>query len=97
MEKFEKIQGTKIKNCHIYLYTAAGEFYKEFTTPLECANFFGDKTSSGISSAMRLGRLYKGYQISLEKLPCMKNYDKVNVIKKKPIDQFDLQGNYIKT
>jgi hypothetical protein len=27
----------------------------------------------------------------------MKNYDKINVIKKKPIDQFDLQGNYIKT
>lgn len=97
VEKFEKTQGIKIKNCPLYIYTVTGEFYKEFATPLECAHFFGDKTSSGISSAMRLGRLYKGYQISLEKLPCMKNYDKINVIKKKPIDQFDLQGNYIKT
>lgn len=86
-----------IKNCNIYVYTANGEFYKEFSSALECAKFFGDKNSSSISSSIRLGRLYKGYQISIDKVPFMKNYDKVNVVKKKALDQFDMNGNFIKT
>lgn len=97
VEKFIPIKNVSIRDSKIYVYTSNGDFYKEFDSPLSCARFFGDKTSSSISSTIRLGRLYKGYQISLEKVPCMKNYDKVNVIKKKQLDQFDLDGNYIKT
>lgn len=85
----------EIKNKKIFLYDISGKFVYEFETPISCARFFGLKSSSTISSALRLGRLFKGYQVSLEKVPFMKNYQPKNG--KMIINQFDLKGKLIKT
>lgn len=94
-EKFEFIKPIKTRNSKIYLYNTNGEFYKEFESPLDCARFFGEKSSSKISTALRLGRLYKNYQVSLEKVSQMKVIKPIN--QKQKVDQFDLDGKFIKT
>ena len=83
-----------IKNKKVYLYDLDGNFYKEFESPIECARFFGQKSSSAISSAVRLNRAYKGYQISFEKLSFMKKKSLNN--QKQKVLQYDLEGNLIK-
>lgn len=93
-EKFIPTPLVKIKNKKVYLYNENGEFVKEYNTPLDCARDFGDKTISKISSAIRLNRLYNGYQVSLEKLDCMKLFKHKNG--KMSIEQYDLNGNFIK-
>ncbi len=79
---------------NIYLYNLDGTFYKEFSSPRECADFFNDKKTSRIYTAIRTGGLYKNLQISKEKLPFMKSIEKCN--EKKKVAQYDLNGNLIK-
>lgn len=79
---------------NVYLYNLDGSFYKEFSTPRECADFFKDVKTSRIYAAIRTGGLYKGLQISKEKLPFMKSISKCN--DKKKVAQCDLDGNLIK-
>ena len=66
----------------------------EFKSPRECANYFNDIKTSRIYAAIRTGGLYKGYQISKEKLEFMKSIEKCNAPKK--VAQYDLNGNLIK-
>lgn len=95
LTKFEPQKPISIKGKSIYLYNLDGSFYKEFNSPIECAKAFGLKTSSEISSAIRLGTSFKGYQVYLEKIDSAKVLVKRN--QKTPIDQFDLNGLFIKT
>ena len=97
LEKVDRLHIKKqqsLRNKPIFLYSLSGEFYKEFKSPIECAKFFNDKSSSSINSAIRLNRVYKGYQVSLDKVPYMKN--KVICTQKKPVIQYDLNNNFIK-
>ena len=97
LEKIDRLHIKKqqsLRNKPIFLYSLSGEFYKEFKSPTECAKFFNDKSSSSINSAIRLNRVYKGYQVSLDKVPYMKN--KVICTQKKPVIQYDLNNNFIK-
>jgi hypothetical protein len=82
------------KLTNVYLYNLDGSFYKEFTTPRECADFFKDPKTSRIYSAVRTGGLYKGFQISKEKVNTMKDINKCN--DKKRVAQYDLEGKLIK-
>jgi hypothetical protein len=66
----------------------------EFASPRECADYFKDAKTSRIYAALRTGGLYKGYQISKDKLPFMKLMEKSNAPKK--VAQYDLNGNLIK-
>ena len=93
-EKFPLTQTKSIKNCKIYLYNLDGTFYKEFSSPIACAREFGLKSSSSISSAIRLGRTFKGFQVYLEKVDCAKQLKLNN--QKQIVQQFDLKGNFIK-
>lgn len=79
----------------VYLYNLDGSFYKEFNSPKECCTFLGDKKTSRLYSAIRTGGLYKNFQVSKEKVPYMKVLS--NPIEKRKVDQFDLEGNLIKT
>lgn len=98
LKKFDKFiapKSIKIRDSKIYLYNLDGSFYKEYESPISCAKSFGLKNSSEISSAIRLQRTFKGYQVSIEKIEFMKNCSPKN--QKQEVDQFDLDGNYIKT
>ena len=79
---------------NVYIYNLDGTFYKEFSSPRECANFFGDVKTSRIYSAVRTGGLYKGYQISKERAPFMKSIKKIN--EKRKVGQYSLDGVLIK-
>lgn len=94
-EKFELASSKSIRGSKIYLYNLDGTFYREFSSPIECARFFGLKNSSAISSALRLHRVFKGYQVYLEKVDSAKRLELNN--QKQLVDQFDLNNNYIKT
>ena len=78
----------------MYLYNLNGDFFKEFNSPRECVNYFGDEKTSRLYAALRTGGLYKGYQVSKEKLPFMKFIKKSNAPKK--VAQYDLNNNLIK-
>lgn len=95
VEKYTPKERTKIKGLKIYLYNLDGTFYKEYKTPIECARDFGLKSSSEISSALRLGKLFKRkYQISLSKKDKLEDLTR---LKNRKIEQLDLNGNLIKT
>lgn len=53
-----------IRNKEIYLYDKNGNLFKKFPNPNECVKAFGLNNSSEISSAIRLGRAFKGYHIT---------------------------------
>lgn len=94
MDKFDIPKTISIRDKKVYLYDLDGNFYKEFESPIECARFFGQKSSSAISSAVRLNRAYKGYQISFEKVPFMKKISLNN--QKQKVLQYDMEGKLIK-
>ena len=70
-DKFEP-QGLSIRGKEIHLYDIEGNYYKSFKNPITCAKEFGLKGSDGITKALKLGRLFKDYQVSLEKVDSMK-------------------------
>ena len=82
------------KITNVYLYNIDGSFFKEFSSPRECANYFNDTKTSRLYAAIRTEGLYKGFQVSKEKLPYMKAITKCNAPKK--VAQYDLNENLIK-
>lgn len=78
----------------VYLYELNGQFFKEFSSPKDCVSYFNDKNTSRLYSAIRTGGLYKGYQVSKEKLPYMKAIEKKNTPKR--VAQYDSDGRLIK-
>lgn len=94
-EKFIPKPKQSYRNHSIYLYQLDGTFYKEFKSATECYKYFGDKTGSKLATAIRLNRVYYNYQVSIEKVECMKQFQYGN--NKIKINQFDLNGKLIKT
>lgn len=95
VDKFDIPEKASIRNKKVYLYDLDGNFYKEFDSPIDCAKYFGQKSSSAISSAIRLNRAYKGYQVAFEKCDRMKKMSLNN--QKQRVLQYDLSGNLVKT
>ena len=88
--------GTKIsiKNIPIYAYTLDGEFVKELNGSTEICNFLNAKFINTVTTALRQGRPYHGYQLSIEKVDKMSPViDKKNI--KKPIAQYTLAGEFV--
>lgn len=82
----------------VYMYDLDGNFVREFNTTAECNRYFLPDAAGGghVPRAIRLGHLFHGYQLSYEKVPFMKKFEK-----KKPknqgkrIGRYDLDGNLL--
>jgi hypothetical protein len=94
-DKFIPVPKQKYRNNAVYLYDLDGNFIREFQNATECHNYFGEKSGSKLATAIRLNRVYHNFQVSIEKVDFMKQYTYGN--NKIKINQFDLNGNLIKT
>jgi hypothetical protein len=65
---FEQRQKISLKGKVLYVYSLTGEFVTELENSLKICQFFNVKSTSSITTAMRTGRQYKNYQLSLEKV-----------------------------
>lgn len=95
-DKFIPKETIKIRGKQIHLYDVEGNYYKSFNSPLEAAKFFDLKTSSEISTALRVGRLFKGYQVSLEKVQSMKKIESLNN-KAKCVGRYTMEGELVES
>lgn len=70
----------EILKTKVYMYDADGNFEREFETVYECNKFFFPNATSGghVPRAIRLGHLIEGHQLSYEKVPFMKKYQRKN-------------------
>lgn len=91
--QFSKAKSESIKNRKIYQYSLEGKFIAEFSSCSEAERALNVKR--GLSTAIRLGRIFAGFQWKLEKL------DKIDSViiksKARKVGQYDLEGNLIKT
>lgn len=62
----------------VYMYDLDGIFIREFETTLECNKYFVPTAHTGghVARAIKCGHLFHNYQLSYEKLPYMKKYEK---------------------
>ena len=56
-----------IKNKSIYVYDLGGNYICELKNGKEICSYFNVKSTHAITVAMRTGRQYKNYQLSIEK------------------------------
>lgn len=92
--KFIPKETTNIRGKKIHLYTLEGDYYKTYNTPLECARDFGLKTSSDISASLRLGRLFKNYQVSLERVDKIGAFN-TPITRGKPVGCYTKEGELV--
>lgn len=97
MEQFSDAKLKQLKNSPIYVYSFSGKFIAEYQNELEAKKALHIKGS--LMKYLRLKEPYKNmYQFSFEHLDKMCNRTiGQKLTTKKPIDQYDLQGNFIKT
>lgn len=93
-EEYSPIKRLDISGKPIYVYSLDGTFIKELITKDEITSFFGIKNGDPIRNALRTGRQYKDYQVSLEK------FDKLEPIKDKRkeakrVGRFSLSGDLL--
>lgn len=90
--EFCKARKESLKNTKVYQYSLDGNFIAEYNSCSDAERAINSKR--GLSTAIKLGRTYGGFQWRLEKL------DKINPItmsgKARKVGQYDLEGNLIK-
>ena len=89
---FTKVRTETVRGKHIYQYSLKGEFIKEFNSCNQAEKELNLKR--GLSTAVKLGRVFGGFQWSLEKLEKLESKEIFNKARK--VGQYDLQGNLIK-
>lgn len=95
MEEYIKKPKISLKGKTLYIYSLNGDFITELHNSSEITNFFNIKSTNPVTTAMRTGRQYKDYQLSLEKVDKLEPIeDKRN--KHKKVAQYSLTGNLIK-
>lgn len=95
-ETFELRQKVSLKNKILYVYDLEGKFVSELKNSSEIYNFFNIKSTSSITTAMRTGRQYRNYQLSLEKVDSLEPIvDKRNHSVK--IGRYSLTGDLLET
>lgn len=95
-ESFTKHETISLKDCVLYLYDFDGNYVKTLSSKSEILNFFNIKTLSTVQQALRTGRQYKNYQLSIEKVQSMEPIiDKRNASKK--VGQYTLTGELVTT
>lgn len=88
-----KAQNESVKGKKVYQYDLQGNFIKEYKSCNSAEKELG--VSRGLSTAVKLGRIFHGFQWSLEKLDHMSS--KINIHSgPRKVGQYDLQGNLIK-
>lgn len=94
METFIKTPKLSLKNKSIFIYDLEGIFIKELKDSKEIYSFFNITSTSVITTAIRTGRQYKDYQISLDYVEKMdKLINKRNI--PKPVLQLTETGELI--
>lgn len=78
----------------VYLYNLDGTFFREFASPKECAEYFGDDKTSWLYKAARTGCKYHEYQVLREKVQCTKDISQK--VYKRKVAQYDLDGHLVK-
>jgi hypothetical protein len=66
LDEYIKISKISLRNKNIYIYSLNGEYITTLKNGKEICKFFKVKSTSSITTAIRTGRQYKNYQISLE-------------------------------
>lgn len=89
---FTKVRTITTRNKKIYQYSLDGEFLNEYNSCSEAQKILNLK--SGLSTAIKLGRVFGGFQWSLEKVDKLES--KKTFHKARKVGQYDLQGNLIK-
>lgn len=88
---FSYAKTESIKNRKVYQYSLSGEFIKEYDSYLIAQK---ELNKHGLSNAIKLDRIFAGFQWKLEK------FDKIDSVKIKSearkVGQYDLEGNLIK-
>lgn len=90
---YVKAQNETVRGKKIYQYTLDGNFIKEYPSCNAAEKELG--VSKGLSTAIRLGRIFHGFQWSVEKLDSMNPIKSVHSGPRK-VGQYDLDGNLIK-
>lgn len=88
----------EVLKTKVYMYDLEGNFEREFETVYECNKFFFPNATSGghVPRAIKLGHLFNGHQLSYEKVPFMKNYQRKNGSHlPKKVGKYDESGNLI--
>lgn len=88
-----KPKNQTIRGSHVYQYSLDGEFIKEYNSCNQAEKELNVKR--GLSTAIKLGRIFAGFQWSLEKLDSMLPI-KNKQGKARKVGQYDLEGNLIK-
>lgn len=85
-----KVNNASYKNKKVYQYTLSGELIKEYNSYLEAQR---ELEKYGLLNAIKLGRVFAGYQWSFDK------FNQINAIQEKSksrkVGQYDLNGNLI--
>ena len=85
-----------LKNKEIYLYTLNGDYVTSLKDGKEICKFFNIKSTSSLTTAIRTGRQYKNYQISLDKKEKLDPIiNKRNIAK--PVGRYSLTGELLET
>lgn len=95
----------------VHMYDKSGIYIRSFETVTEANKFLNPNatTSGHISRNIKLGYLTNGYQLSYEKLPFMKEYEKPKIVRSeeyienlrksqsKPVGRYSLDGELLET
>lgn len=88
-----KPKNLTIRGSHVYQYSLEGQFIKEYSSCNQAEKELNVKR--GLSTAIKLGRIFAGFQWSLEKLDSMSPIQ--NPPKKaRKVGQYNLEGELIK-
>lgn len=92
---FKAPEKISVRNTNIHKYDLDGLYIESFDSIKDVEKIFGKTAGSGILSSIRLGRAYKGFQWSVDKLDNMKKLipDKP---KKRKVGQFSPEGILLK-
>lgn len=92
---FKAPEKVSMKNTNLHKYDLEGKYIESYDSIKEVEKEFGSGCSSGILSSIRLGRAYKDFQWSVDKLDEMKKLipDKP---KKRKVGQYSVEGELIK-
>lgn len=88
-----KAQNESTRGKKVYQYDLQGNFIKEFKSCNAAEVELG--FSKGLSTAVKLGRIFHGFQWSLEKIDSMNPVKDIHS-KARKVAQYDLKGNLIK-
>lgn len=94
LEEYNGKPKVSLKNKILYVYSLKGDFITELKSPKEICAFFSLNAINGVIVALRMGRPFKGCQLSLERVEKLKEViDKRNT--KKRVGRYSLGGDLL--